>query len=214
MPTSKLICFDMDNTLIDANKLHVEAFNKAFKKNGLKRVKAERLKKKFGKLGSLILKELFPKLSKKEVIKVLRDHDSFVYNETKRYAKPFRGVKKTLIKLKKDYKLGIISNCMHKEITQILEAAKLDRKLFDVIVGNDDVKHGKPWPDEILKAEKLIHVKAGYMVGDTIYDIMAGKKARVKTIAVLTGNHTRRMLQKYKPDFILRDVNEIPKVVA
>lgn len=211
--SKKLICFDMDNTLIAANKLHVLAFNRAFRKNNLKPVKAARLKKQFGKLGILIVKELFPKLNDKQASTVLMDHDYYVYSQTKKYAKPFKGIRQTLKKLKKEYKLGIISNCKHKEIIVILNAAKLDKKLFDIILGNDDVKHGKPWPDEILKAEKLSHLRAAYMVGDSIYDMMAGKKAKVKTIAVLTGNHTRRMLQKYKPDYILKSVNEIPKVI-
>ncbi len=209
----QLICFDMDNTLIDADKLHVLAFDKAFRKNNLKKVKATRLKKQFGKLGVLIVKDLFPKLTDKQAFQVLMDHDHYVYTETKKYAKPFKGIRETLKKLKKEYKLGIISNCKHKEIIQILNAAKLDKKLFSVLIGNDDVKHGKPWPDEILKAEKLVHVKSWYMVGDTIYDIMAGKKAKVKTIAVLTGNYTREMLKKSKPDFILRSVNDIPRVL-
>lgn len=211
--SKKLICFDMDNTLIDADKLHVTAFNKAFKKNNLKAPNPKKLKKLFGKLGILIVKDLFPKLRHKEILKVLEDHDNFVYKETKKYAKPFKGVKKTLKKLKEEYKLGVISNCKHKEILEILKAAGLEKKLFDVIIGNDDVKHGKPWPDEILKAEKLTHVRAAFMVGDTIYDIMAGKKAKVKTIAVLTGNHSRKMLKKYKPDYTLKGIHEIPKVI-
>ncbi|MEM4244893.1 MAG: HAD family hydrolase [Candidatus Nanoarchaeia archaeon] len=211
--SKKLICFDMDNTLIDADKLHILAFNKAFKKNNLKPVKATKLKRQFGKLGILIVKELFPKLTYKQAFKVLMDHDYYVYTETKKYAKPFKGIRQTLKKLKKDYKLGIISNCRHREIVEILNAAKLDKKLFKILIGNDDVEHGKPWPDEILKAEKLGHVKAAYMVGDSIYDMIAGKKAKVKTIAVLTGNYTRKELQKYKPDYILKSVNDIPRVI-
>jgi HAD superfamily hydrolase (TIGR01549 family) len=211
--SKEIICFDMDNTLIDANKLHMTAFNKAFKQNNLKMPKSQRLKKQFGKLGVLIMKDLFPWMSYEEARKVLADHDHYVYTETKKYAKPFKGVKETLKKLKKDYKLAVISNCKHKEIVQILDAARLDRKLFNIIIGNDDVKYGKPWPDEILKAEKLTHVKAGYIVGDTIYDIMAGKKAKVKTIAVLTGNQTRRMLQKYKPDYIITSLTQLPRVI-
>jgi len=175
--------------------------------------KAEKLKNEFGKLGILIMKKLFPQLGYEEARKVLLDHDHYVYTETKKYAKPFKGVRKTLKKLKKDYKLAVLSNCKHKEIVEILRAAKLDRKLFDALIGNDDVKHGKPWPDEILKAEKLTKVNAGYMVGDTIYDVMAGKKAKVKTIAVLTGNQSRAMLKKYKPDYILKSISEISRVI-
>lgn len=210
----KLICFDMDNTLIDADKLHVLAFNLAFKKCDLHSVKASRLKMLFGRLGVLIVKDLFPNLDDKTIKKVLAYHDYYVYTDTKRFAKPFRGVVQTLKVLKKDYKLGVISNCKHKEIIQILTAAKIDRKLFDVIIGNDDVKHGKPWPDEILKAEKLSHSKAAFMVGDTIYDVLAGKKAGVKTVAVLTGNHTRNMLKKYKPNLIINKLVELPKVIV
>ena len=31
-----LICLDMDNTLIDSDKPHIQAYNWAFKKNNLK----------------------------------------------------------------------------------------------------------------------------------------------------------------------------------
>jgi HAD superfamily hydrolase (TIGR01549 family) len=210
---NKLICFDMDHTLIKANKMHIIAFNKAFQKNNLPRVKNKVLKKLFGIVGERIVKELFPNITKQQLKKVMRDHDNFVIKETKKYAKPFFGVKKTLKKLKKSYKLALVSNCKHKEMLAILKAAKIDRKLFSVIIGNDDVKHGKPCPDEILKAEKLTHLNAAWMIGDSIYDIIAGKKAKAKTIAVTTGNHSREELKKYKPDYIIHSLRKLPKII-
>jgi len=210
---NKLICFDLDNTLVKADKIHTIAFNKAFKKNNLPKVKSKVLRKMYGVVGKEIVKKLFPKLSEKKVNKVINDHDNFVIKETKKYAKLFFGVKKTLKKLSKSYKLALVSNCKHKEMIAVLEAVKINKKLFSVIIGNDDVKHGKPCPDEILKAEKLTHLNAEWMIGDSIYDIIAGKKSKTKTIAVTTGNHSREELKKYKPDYIISSLRKLPGIL-
>lgn len=203
----------MDNTLLDADRVHVLAFNKAFKKNGLRKVKAKKLKKLFGMIGEELVKKLFPKLKKQEIKKIVDDHNDMLLKETKKYIKPFRGVKRTLRRLKKRYKLALISNCTRREILTLLKTAKVDEKLFSAILGNDQVKKPKPAPDPIFKVEKLLHLNADYMVGDTIYDIIAGKKAKVVTIAVLTGDHTLEELARYKPNYIIKSVNQLPKIL-
>lgn len=207
----ELICFDLDNTLVDSDKVHVLAFNKAFKKNNLPEVKSVKQVRLFGMVAELIVKTIFPRLSAKKIRKVVEDHNDFVVKETKKFAKPFPGVKAVLKKLKRDYQLGVVSNCSHKEIKAIVRAAGLD--MFDILVGNDDVKHGKPCPDEILKAEKLTHLNAAYMVGDSPYDIIAGKKAKAVTVAVLTGRYSRKILEAKHPDYFLKSLKELPRIL-
>lgn len=209
----ELICFDMDDTLVDADKAHIIAYEKAFKKYGLPKVPDKKLKKMFGRLGKYIVHELFPKLSWERINEIMEENHRVIIEESKRFIKPIPGVKTALRKLHKKYKLAVVSNGMHSEIETILKTSGIDVKLFDVIIGNDEVEHAKPYPDEIFKAEKILHLKASYMVGDTTYDILAGKKARVKTIAVLTGNHTRNMLEKEKPDYIIKSVKDLPKIL-
>ena len=92
----------------------------------------------------------------------------------------------------------------------LLKGANINPKLFNLIIGDDDVKHAKPAPDEILKAEKLMHVKGACIIGDTIFDIKAGKIAKATTIAVLTGIHKKEKLKKYNPDYLLKDISKIP----
>lgn len=208
-----LICFDLDNTLINADKAHYVAFNRAFKKNNLKKIKKEKIVKLFGMEKKKIIKTLFPSISNKKLKKVMDDHRGFFLSDTKKYLKNIRGVKKALKKLKKRYKLGIVSNSSHITILSSLRVTKFDIKLFDVIIGRDDVEHGKPSAEEIFKAQKLSHVKAKYIVGDSIYDIIAGKKAKIKTIGVLTGHYSERLLIKYKADIIIKSVSEINRYV-
>ena len=44
----KLVCFDMDNTLVKSDKIHIIAFNKAFQKNNLPKANPKNLKNLFG----------------------------------------------------------------------------------------------------------------------------------------------------------------------
>jgi len=208
-----LICFDMDNTLVKADAIHIAAFNMAFKDHGLPKVSARELKKRFGIVAKYLVKDLFPYLSIKEAEKVAKTHDRYVVTKTAKKVKIIRGAKGALAYLKaKGYKLCLLSNCKHEEIEATMRYAKIPLGLFSVILGNDEVKRGKPSPDALLKAKKLTGAKFGYMVGDTTYDIDAGKKAGFKTIAVLTGNHTRKMIGKHNPDYILKNVAEIKKI--
>ncbi len=208
-----LICFDLDNTLVDSDKLHVFAFQKAFKNHNLPKVKDHIIKELLGLTGTIIIKTLFHKLSDNKIKEVVKEHNKYSIKHAKSFIKPLPGVKHVLKKLKKHHQLGIVSNCAHKEILAILKAACIDVKLFDIIVGDDEVKHGKPWPDEILKAEKLAHHNADYMVGDSPYDIMAGKKAKCKTIAVLTGDYSRKRLKEENPDYIIKNLKKLPEVL-
>lgn len=209
----QLLCFDLDNTLIRSTKAHIEAFKKAFIQNKLQRKTNKEILKYFSQESSQLVKKLYPSLNEKEIQKVVKDHDTFLIKETKKYARAIPGAKETLQKVRNNYKIALLSNCKHKEILALLKATKIDPNFFNIIIGNDQVKHPKPAPDEIIKAEQGIKIKQGYMIGDSIYDIRAGKKTTLKTIAVLTGDHTKKQLEKEKPYAILRSVKDLPQIL-
>ena len=209
----KLICFDLDGTLLNTNKLHFVTFNEAFKKNGLGEVKYREISPLFGLVKREIINMLFFGLDENKLKKILKDKNEFTLKESYKFVKNFLGIKKSLIILKKRYDLGIVSNCSHKEIVTLLKKASIDLKLFSVIIGDDDSIRGKPYPDEIFKAKKVSGLNVEYMVGDSIYDIRAGKKAKVKTIGVLTGVHNKKILEKEKPWKIIKSVRDLPKYI-
>jgi len=208
-----LICFDLDNTLISSNKAHVMAFELAFKKNNLKKINAKKIEPLLnGRHAHDIVKMLFPKLRSDAINNVVNDHHHFL-RLTAKHARQIGHADKTLRLLRKKYKIALVSNCIHKEINFLLKSANIRRNAFDYIIGKEDVEHSKPYPDEIFKAEHLSHIKAKFMVGDSVYDIMAAKKAKVGAISVLTGLAKIKEILKYKPDFIANDVNELPRML-
>ena len=203
----------MDNTLIASDKAHTEAYNYALGKLGYEKKDPRVLISLFGGPKMNIAKTLLPKGKSRDWEKLLDLHNQYLIKESCKYAKAIPGAKQALRKLKKQHSIALVSNAHHNNIKSLLKATNFDESLFDVIIGYNDVKHSKPKPDEIFTAEKLIHHKASIMVGDSIYDIVAGKKANVKTVAVLTGNYSKKKLSEYKPDRIIKSVKELPYII-
>ena len=203
----------MDNTLVYSDEAHISAYNEALEKIGLKKKNKIFLKKLFGMPHHQIAKILLQNAGSKKTREFLNEHHRIFMHKTKIYVKSIPGVKKTLFRLKKDYDVAVLSNCSKETILATLKSAEINPKLFKILIGSDQVKKSKPYPDEILKAEKLEHHKPEFMIGDSIYDVIAGKKAKVKTIAVLTGNYPRNELKKYNPDFMINSVNFLPKLL-
>jgi phosphoglycolate phosphatase-like HAD superfamily hydrolase len=56
-------------------------------------------------------------------------------------------------------------------------------------------------------------VNPEYMVGDSIYDIMAAHKAKIKAIAVLSGHYTREELEKENPFKIIKSLRGLLRIV-
>jgi phosphoglycolate phosphatase len=87
---------------------------------------------------------------------------------------------------------------------------------FDVIVTADDVQRPKPDPEcvnyilEALGCSRDVAI----MVGDTRTDIMTGKNAGIATCAVTYGIGTLEELKMCEPDFIVKNILELKKIVT
>ena len=64
---------------------------------------------------------------------------------------------------------------------------------------------------EQICTENKIH--QGYMIGDTIQDIQAGKAAQLITIAVTYGYETQELLRKENPTFAINSFSELINIV-
>jgi HAD superfamily hydrolase (TIGR01549 family) len=209
----QLICFDLDNTLIKSDRAHVEAFVLAFNNHGLKVERRRIFPLLCGLPSSVIVNKLFPRLSDVKIKRIVKEHDYLVANQTYKLVRLMRGSLKVLKILKKDYEIAVLSNCNHTEIKPLMKGAGISNDMYDLIVGKDQVRRSKPYPDELFKAEKLLKHKAVCMIGDSIFDVMAGKMAGVKTISVLTGHNTRNELKEKGADVIVKDITKVPSAL-
>jgi phosphoglycolate phosphatase len=207
---SKIICFDLDGTLVNSQEAHAISFNLAFEKNNLPKKPLDFIISKFGPPAEVIVKEIFPNISSRKLKAVVADKRKIFVEQTSSLTKPIPGVAEALEALYKNFKLAVISNSTHEEIVAILKAVGIKENLFSAILGYGEI-HAKPDADIIQTVEEKANGKVEWLVGDTTYDINLGNNAEVKTIAVLTGVHDVKTLGAAKPTITLESVALLPE---
>jgi phosphoglycolate phosphatase len=124
------------------------------------------------------------------------------------------GTQETLRFLKEnDVKIGMYTNASRFEIKKYFKGREEILNYFEgSIISKDDVKHKKPHPEGIFKLlNKWGLAPQDVMIfGDYTSDIQAGIKAGIITVGVLSGAGTLEIFKKFKPDYIIQDISEIP----
>jgi len=126
-------------------------------------------------------------------------------------SKAFDKADETLKQLKdRGIKVGIVTRNCRPAVIKSSEKAGF---VYDLLLTRDDVKKVKPDPQHLWDALKLLDSKPenAIMVGDHPMDIVAGKKAGMKTAAVLTMK-TKEDFQSVAPDLILNNVSGILEI--
>lgn len=219
--TIKAITFDLDNTLIDFLRMKRRASDaaaKAMVKTGL----AMSIRRAENDLFSIYLKNIEGRTAFEEFLK---KHQAYserrmgvainAYNNTKlKYMKPYPGVKKTLVFLKKKgLKLGIISDAPKIKAYQRLDALGI-ADYFDVVVGLEDTNRKKPSKMPFKKALEMFGLKAAEVlhVGDwPERDIKGAKKLGMKTCLAKYGGITGRSIQA---DYEITKIEELKRIIG
>jgi beta-phosphoglucomutase len=207
----KAIIFDLDGTLINSLPYHFLAFKDMLLEHGL-RIDNNRLKKLIGLSTRLILKELKKTYKFKEKIEDLREERRYHYFKfLGRRNIAFPGVKNKLAKLRLEYKLAIATGSSSVLVSH--SADKDFQELFDIIVTINDVKseRGKPYPDQLLLAARKMKVKPCecLMIGDSIYDGIAAKRAKIDFIGVLSGYNSEKELKNIGAIKVIKSINDL-----
>ncbi len=113
----------------------------------------------------------------------------------------------------RNVKLGLVTSTLGRFIEFKLIPLKRYglSDLFQSVITLDDVKNRKPSGDPLLECARRLGEtpeKCAY-VGDATVDIVAGKAAGMKTIAVLTGVDDYEALKGEDPDVILDSVSQL-----
>jgi pyrophosphatase PpaX len=114
------------------------------------------------------------------------------------------GTEALLQTLQGRYKLAVVTTRARPEACAFLERAGLV-PFFDATITRHDVLRLKPNPEPVLKAAASLGVvpRNCLMVGDTMADIRAARRAGAFAVAVLSGFGERRELEHAGADLIL-----------
>lgn len=203
----KAVVLDMDGTLVDSSEAHLKAWAKAAEALGVE-VSRAKIRSEFGKSSIDMAKAFLPRSRMLEAARFAGLKDRIFMEQCLDLVKPISGTHEVLKALRKmGLKTAVASSNPRMLIAEVLDRTRMIQYI-DVIVGSEDVSRGKPHPDIVEEAVRRLSVKPceTVYVGDTVYDVEAGRSAGVFTVAVLTGVSSRDELENAYPDIIVEDL--------
>jgi pyrophosphatase PpaX len=167
------------------------------------------------------LPENFP-INSEKIEEILKWYISYYKEHSVENTELYPNVKSVLEFCKnKNIRLSVVSNKPAILSKKILSLFQID-SYFDCIIGPEDTGKTKPAPDGLALAVELMNKNCKekislteiLMVGDSYYDIQAGKNLGCLTCGILGGYGKIVKGEKFIPDYYLDYVGELNSILC
>lgn len=191
--------FDLDGTLVDSVYQHVLAWREALEAGGIQ-LAVWRIHRQIGMSGGLFVNALAREtgvtLSTEQAERIHQVHGE-AFARYSSQVRPLPGAEELLKYLTEVGVPWAIATSGR------IESARLSLRLLGIgedvpIITRDLVRHAKPDPDLFLAAcEKLgMAISDSVVVGDSIWDLLAARRARALGVGLLSGGYGREELER------------------
>lgn len=180
------VLFDLDGTLIDSGAIILASFRHATRTVLEREIPEAELAALVG--GSNIHDQMraIDDAQADELVRVYREHNEPLHDQLE----AFEGIELLLAELREQgRRLGIVTAKRRKTVELAFAVLPLE-PYFDVVVTSDVTERHKPDPAPVLAALDDLGASPGEtaFVGDSPFDVQAGRAAGVFTVAVAWGN--------------------------
>jgi pyrophosphatase PpaX len=206
------VLFDLDGTLIDSGEIILASFRHATRTVLAREIPDEVLAAAVG--GSNIYEQMraFDEERAEELVRVYREHNEPLHDDLV----AFEGIEGVLERLKSERRrLGIVTAKRRRTVDLAFSLLPLER-YFDTVVTAEQTKQHKPHPEPVLAALERLGSSPGEaaFVGDSPFDMGAGKAAGVFTVAVSWGKiHPVERLVEAGADAVVHTPEELLDVL-
>lgn len=212
--------FDLDGTLVDSVYQHVLAWRDALETEGIE-LSVWRIHRKIGMSGGLftnmLLRETGLEFTPERIARLQRLHAD-AYNRMSMHIRPLPGARALLTTLTEaGIPWAIATSGRIETAGPVLENLGVDLSRTPVVT-RDQVRFAKPDPDLFLAAAERLRVDAEFasVVGDSVWDMLAARRARSLGIGLLSGGYGMDELERagaYRvyedPADLLRHLDEV-----
>ncbi len=196
----RAIFFDFNGVIVDDEFLHCSLFQKTLARQSIALSKEDYYQKYLGyddhDAFGTVLKDQGKKVEESFLNQLIQEKAKYYQEEIQKQDLFIEGSVDFIKKLSSKYYLGIVSGALRSEIEAWLERGKI-RDLFQILVGAEDVKRGKPNPEGYLKAldavnrdyvssSEIVLPQECLVIEDSIWGIEAAHDAGMKCLALAT----------------------------
>lgn len=211
--------FDLDGTLVDSVYQHVLAWREALEQAGIQ-LSVWRIHRRIGMSGGLLvnalLRETERQIGAEEIARVQQAHEA-AYARIVGQVRPLPGARELLAALTRaGVPWAIATSGRLSSAGRSIELLGLGPDA--VLITRDQVRHAKPDPDLfVAAADRLgVPIEASVVVGDSVWDLLAARRARALGVGVLSGGYGQDELERagaYRvyadPADLLRHLDEV-----
>jgi HAD superfamily hydrolase (TIGR01509 family) len=190
---------DLDGTLVDSVYQHVLAWQEALGASGIE-LSVWRIHRRMGMSGGLFVGALLRETGQPvdaDLIARLQKVHAEAYRRRASDLRLLPGSRELLARLTESGVPWAIAT------SGLIEAARPTLELLGVppeapVVTRDQVAHAKPDPDLFLAAAERLgaDVTDAVVVGDSVWDLLAARRARALGIGLLSGGYGREELER------------------
>ena len=204
-----LVVFDLDGTLVDSREDIARAVNQGIVSVGGRMRPSEDIIPHIGRPLVEILAELLAPDLRDEAGKAAEFYREYFFDHCADNSRLYPGVADCLEELK-DLARAVATTKMTFMALKVLQEMGI-APYFDLVQGSDGMPH-KPDPAVLMRVLDRLGKKArrSWIVGDTVYDIQAGKAAGMRTCAVTYGIGPVGVLERAGPDLLLDTLADLP----
>ena len=192
------LLFDLDGTLVDSVYQHVAAWQDALTASGIE-LSVWRIHRKIGMSGGLFVRGLMRELGREldpAVAVDLRRRHAEAYAARFHEVVPLPGARELLQTLTELRAPWAIATSGARDVAD-RTLALLDIPPGVPVVTRSEVARAKPDPDLFLYAAAKLNVAAedSIVVGDSVWDLLAARRARALGVGLLSGGYGHDELQ-------------------
>jgi HAD superfamily hydrolase (TIGR01509 family) len=190
------VLFDVDGTLVDSNFHHVLAWHHAFLDVG-KEVPCWRILGLIGRSGSELVRVLLgDELTDAQGSHVKQLHTKY-FVDSAPLVRPLPGARQLLEAVSERGWRSVLATSAGEEELALLRSALDCEDLICAVTSSADAERAKPHPDIVATALERVEADPAdaILLGDTIWDVLAARRAGVPAAAVLSGGIDREALE-------------------
>lgn len=206
------LLFDLDGTLADGAAAIHDAFEHALASRGHAPVDRRLVASRIGLPLRLMFRDL-ARVDDRESAALVRAYRERFEARAPSLVRPAPGMREALDAFP-GVPMAIVTTKAVEPARTVLQALGIEER-FGAIVGVDTVRRPKPDPEGARVA--LARLGAGALhavfVGDTIMDVLAGKGAGTRTVALLSGHGDPEELRAAQPDALIDDLRGLPGAI-
>jgi beta-phosphoglucomutase len=195
--TKRAFIFDMDGTLVDNMRFHMEAWQKMLLENGIETDAREFLVNTAGKTNREIIPNFFADATEERLSELGLRKETLYRELFLPHRKVVAGAIEFLTKANSlGVKMAVATAAPVANMEFILDGLDL-RKYFQAITTAADVERGKPHPEIFLKSAQKLNIEPKHCLvfEDAVNGFEAAHRAGIKSIGIATVNRVEDILK-------------------